>query len=67
MFQRLLPVDSGTDLFVYKVPEVPSNKMYDVRPANLLTDQHYIKSICQTAYSSCPSDVDQCPDLITDR
>ncbi|KAJ1525248.1 hypothetical protein ONE63_010073 [Megalurothrips usitatus] len=64
--QRLLPVDSATDLFVYKIPEVPSNKVYDVRPANLLTDQHHIRAICRSSYpSSCDPDV--LPDLIADR
>ncbi|XP_012287820.1 protein O-GlcNAcase isoform X3 [Orussus abietinus] len=30
--QRLIPVDSGNDLFVYKAPEVPSSKIYTIRP-----------------------------------
>ncbi|KAK3932161.1 Protein O-GlcNAcase [Frankliniella fusca] len=64
--QRLLPVDSGTDLFVYKIPEVPSNKMYDIRPANILTDQHHIRSICQSIYTST-CDLDPMPDLNADR
>ncbi|XP_026279162.1 protein O-GlcNAcase [Frankliniella occidentalis] len=64
--QRLLPVDSCTDLFLYKSPEVPSNKVYDIRPANILTDQHHIRSVCQSMYSSS-CDLDPLPDLTTDR
>ncbi|XP_044726786.1 protein O-GlcNAcase isoform X2 [Chrysoperla carnea] len=30
--QRLIPVDSGNDLFIYKAPEVPSSKIYTIRP-----------------------------------
>nr|CAD7586221.1 unnamed protein product [Timema genevievae] len=30
--QRLIPVDSGNDLFVYKPPDVPSSKIYTIRP-----------------------------------
>lgn len=67
LLQRLLPVDAGTDLFVYKVPEEPSCKMYDVRPGNLLTDQHHIRSVCRSAYSSAPCDENLFPDLINDR
>lgn len=30
--QRLIPVDSGNDLFVYKAPDVPTTCIYAVRP-----------------------------------
>ncbi|CAG9761146.1 unnamed protein product [Ceutorhynchus assimilis] len=30
--QRLMPVDSGNDLFVYKVPDVPTSKLFTIRP-----------------------------------
>ncbi|KAK6633028.1 hypothetical protein RUM43_012771 [Polyplax serrata] len=43
--QRLLPVDSGTDLFLYKAPEVPSSKIYTVRPY-LPSDRDQIYNVC---------------------
>ncbi|CAG9862900.1 unnamed protein product [Phyllotreta striolata] len=43
--QRLIPVDSGNDLFVYKVPEVPTNKVFTIRP--------YLPSDEQTVYNVC--------------
>lgn len=30
--QRLIPVDSGSDLFIYKAPDVPTTCIYSVRP-----------------------------------
>ena len=30
--QRLIPVDRGTDLYVYKTPSVPSAQTYTIRP-----------------------------------
>ncbi|XP_018562788.1 protein O-GlcNAcase isoform X2 [Anoplophora glabripennis] len=43
--QRLIPVDSGNDLFVYKVPDVPTNRVYTIRPY-LPTDEEIVYSIC---------------------
>ncbi|CAK9811390.1 Protein O-GlcNAcase [Anthophora plagiata] len=43
--QRLIPVDSGNDLFVYKAPEVPSSKIYTIRPY-LVTDEDSIYAVC---------------------
>lgn len=43
--QRLLPVDSGTDLFMYKAPEVPSSKIYTVRPY-LPSDKEQVYNVC---------------------
>lgn len=45
IFQRLIPVDSGNDLFVYKVPEVPTSRVYTVRPY-LPTDESEIYRVC---------------------
>ncbi|CAG7731648.1 unnamed protein product [Allacma fusca] len=30
--QRLIPVDRGTDLYVYKTPAIPSSQTYTIRP-----------------------------------
>ncbi|XP_060528600.1 protein O-GlcNAcase isoform X2 [Cylas formicarius] len=43
--QRLIPVDSGNDLFVYKVPDVPTNRVYTIRPY-LPTDEKQVYSVC---------------------
>ncbi|XP_066587298.1 protein O-GlcNAcase [Prorops nasuta] len=49
--QRLIPVDSGNDLFVYKAPEVPSSKIYTIRPY-LTTDEEAVYAICKQITSS---------------
>ncbi|XP_068984439.1 protein O-GlcNAcase isoform X3 [Bombus flavifrons] len=43
--QRLIPVDSGNDLFVYKAPEVPSSKIYTIRPY-LASDEDAVYDVC---------------------
>ncbi|XP_017760323.1 PREDICTED: protein O-GlcNAcase isoform X2 [Eufriesea mexicana] len=43
--QRLIPVDSGNDLFVYKAPEVPSSKIYTIRPY-LTSDENAVYAVC---------------------
>lgn len=45
-FQRLIPVDSGNDLFVYKAPEVPTSKVYTIRPY-LPADEQKIYAVCR--------------------
>jgi protein O-GlcNAcase/histone acetyltransferase len=30
--QRLMPVDSGNDLFLYQFPDQPTNNIYNIRP-----------------------------------
>ena len=52
-FQRLIPVDSGQDLFVYKSPDVPSPKIYTIRPMDPSgTDRPRIYAFCRAAISS---------------
>ncbi|XP_076249810.1 O-GlcNAcase isoform X2 [Calliopsis andreniformis] len=43
--QRLIPVDSGNDLFIYKAPEVPSSKIYTIRPY-LRSDEDAVYAVC---------------------
>ncbi|XP_074095646.1 O-GlcNAcase isoform X1 [Cotesia typhae] len=43
--QRLIPVDSGNDLFVYKAPEVPTSIIYTVRPY-LPSDEDAVYALC---------------------
>nr|CAD7257174.1 unnamed protein product [Timema shepardi] len=44
--QRLIPVDSGNDLFVYKPPDVPSSKIYTIRPY-LPMDESNVYDVCR--------------------
>lgn len=43
--QRLIPVDSGNDLFVYKLPETPVLGLFSIRPYNGM-DEKDIYRIC---------------------
>ncbi|XP_008547442.1 protein O-GlcNAcase isoform X1 [Microplitis demolitor] len=43
--QRLIPVDSGNDLFVYKAPEVPTSTIYTIRPY-LPADEDAVYALC---------------------
>lgn len=43
--QRLIPVDSGNDLFVYKAPEVPTSEIYTIRPY-LSSDEDAVYAVC---------------------
>nr|XP_023023650.1 protein O-GlcNAcase [Leptinotarsa decemlineata] len=43
--QRLIPVDSGNDLFIYKVPDVPINRVFTIRPY-LPSDEKVVYDIC---------------------
>ncbi|XP_019868330.1 protein O-GlcNAcase isoform X2 [Aethina tumida] len=43
--QRLMPVDSGNDLFVYKVPDVPTCRVFTVRPY-LSSDEEAVYDVC---------------------
>ncbi|XP_033207412.1 protein O-GlcNAcase isoform X2 [Belonocnema kinseyi] len=43
--QRLIPVDSGNDLFVYKAPEIPTSKIYTIRPY-LPADEDAVYAVC---------------------
>jgi len=38
-------VDNGNDLFVYKAPEVPTSKIYTIRPY-LPSDEEAVYSVC---------------------
>ncbi|XP_046668184.1 protein O-GlcNAcase isoform X2 [Homalodisca vitripennis] len=61
--QRLIPVDAGSDLFVYKAPDVPCSKIYTVRPY-LLEDEPGVYNVCRKTFMwSSPS----LPNLIPDR
>lgn len=48
--QRLVPVDSGNDLFVYKLPETPTLSLFSVRPYNNLDEREIYKICHQTCF-----------------
>ncbi|CAI6368457.1 unnamed protein product [Macrosiphum euphorbiae] len=68
--QRLMPVDAGSDLFIYKPPDTPTNKMYNVRPYTF-EDESAVYNICRcTCYTSIDDhsiNKSDLPDLIPDR
>lgn len=43
--QRLIPVDSGNDLFLYKLPETPTLNFFTIRPF-VVSDEADVYSIC---------------------
>lgn len=43
--QRLIPVDSANDLFVYKLPETPTTNFYSIRPY-VNADEREVYAIC---------------------
>lgn len=66
-----MPVDAGSDLFVYKPPDTPVNKMYNVRPFTY-EDESAVYNICRcTNYTGVGDDNNikksDFPDLIPDR
>ena len=54
--QRLIPVDSGNDLFMYKAPDVPTHKVYTIRPY-LSMDQIQVYSVCN---KTCKDGLEDC-------
>jgi len=47
--QRLMPVDSGNDLFVYKLPEQPTANYYLLRPY-CNSDEQNVNEVCTRLY-----------------
>ena len=43
-------MDSGNDLFVYKAPEVPSSKIYSIRPY-LPSDEEAVYAVCNQIHN----------------
>ncbi|KAM8706923.1 hypothetical protein ACLKA7_011083 [Drosophila subpalustris] len=55
--QRLMPVDAGNDLFVYKLPEQPTANYYQIRPYRS-SDETEINKICTRTYLQWQSNED---------
>lgn len=68
--QRLIPVDSGNDLFVYKVPEVPTCRVFTVRPY-LAQDEEQVYNVCRRTCKDGLEDATPYPpelrDLLPDK
>ncbi|TDG42928.1 hypothetical protein AWZ03_010633 [Drosophila navojoa] len=56
--QRLMPVDSGNDLFVYKLPEQPTANYYLLRPYQS-SDESDVNKICTRTYLQWQSEQDE--------
>jgi protein O-GlcNAcase/histone acetyltransferase len=56
--QRLIPLNSGNDLFIYKFPEVPTSNFYKIRPYQH-ADEADVYRIC---HSTC-RDGSDCSEL----
>ncbi|XP_017074675.1 protein O-GlcNAcase [Drosophila eugracilis] len=55
--QRLMPVDSGNDLFVYKLPEQPTANYYLLRPY-CNSDEQNVNDVCTRLYLQWQKEVD---------
>ncbi len=60
--QRLIPIDSGNDLFLYKLPDVPTNTFQSIRPYDHL-DEQKVYTIC---HASC-RDGSDCTELFPEH
>jgi len=56
--QRLIPVDRGTDLFIYKAPEIPSPQVYEIRPYKK-TDLDSVYKVCMSIFKEGSSTPDE--------
>lgn len=64
-----MPVDSSSDLYLYKPPDVPCNKIYNIRPY-LPADESAVYAVCTKTCSDGMDGTelfDKYPDLIGDR
>ncbi|EDW96236.1 uncharacterized protein Dyak_GE25717 [Drosophila yakuba] len=55
--QRLMPVDSGNDLFVYKLPEQPTANYYLLRPY-CNSDEQQVNDLCTRLYLQWQGELD---------
>lgn len=61
--QRLIPIDSGNDLFIYKLPDVPTVNFYSIRPFVRL-DEREVYSIC---HRTCRDGMTDCTELFPEN
>lgn len=58
LLQRLLPIDSVSDLFLYKAPESPSSHIFTIRPYTV-PDEALVYDVSYKAADPTAMDVDQ--------
>ncbi|KAL3268130.1 hypothetical protein HHI36_007257 [Cryptolaemus montrouzieri] len=63
--QRLMPVDSGNDLFAYKIPDVPTCRVFTIRPY-LASDEADVLNICTRTCKDGLEDQHPYPDALKD-
>lgn len=58
--QRLMPIDQGNDLFVYKLPDLPTTDYYTMRPYSAM-DEAAVNMICTQGFLtlSLPSSAEE--------
>jgi protein O-GlcNAcase / histone acetyltransferase len=61
--QRLIPVDSGNDLFLYKLPETPTLNLFTIRPY-LYTDETDVYNVCHKTYHDGSDCTEMFPDSL---
>ncbi|KNC31600.1 hypothetical protein FF38_12819 [Lucilia cuprina] len=52
--QRLMPVDQGNDLFLYKLPELPTTEYHAMRPFTIL-DESSVYQVCTEGFLALTS------------
>ncbi|KAK9871747.1 hypothetical protein WA026_014201 [Henosepilachna vigintioctopunctata] len=63
--QRLMPVDSGNDLFIYKIPDLPTSRVYTIRPYRT-SDEAHVMNICTRTCKDGLEDQHPYPDSLKD-
>ena len=66
--QRLLPLESVNDLFLYRAPDSPSSHIFNIRPYTSADEQH-VYDVCRKTSLASSDDYlfNDVPDLIGDR
>lgn len=67
--QRLLPLESVNDLFLYRAPDSPSSHIFNIRPY-AAADEPHVYEVCRKTSLTGSDDIqlfNDLPDLIGDR
>jgi len=64
--QRLLPLESVNDLFLYKPPDSPSSHIFNIRPY-LPSDEPFVYDVCRKTSLTDEDSFNDLPDLIGDK
>ncbi|XP_055523311.1 protein O-GlcNAcase [Wyeomyia smithii] len=59
--QRLIPLDAGNDLFLYKLPETSAVNLYTIRPY-VHSDEESVYAVCQRTMKDGDDSNDKLPD-----